>query len=284
VARPALTFRGQVLRVALAIPALAGILLVGQALLDARSWRIDLTPERRYTLSSHARQVLGSVDRDVRVLAFLRSQDPRNPLIDDLLRQVRAAGPRVRVDMVDVNRTPALAREYGVDSYGALVVESDGRRRVFSNPREETLVAAVLQVTRQQRKTIAWVTGHGEGDPLSTARHRGYATARTFLEQEYYEVVPVSLLGDEVPVGIAVLVVAGPQKDFLPEELAALDRYLQRPGWRTSSGSTGWPCRTTWWSIPRRGSTAASTSPCRSATIAARIRSSVPSWRRHCSR
>jgi ABC-type uncharacterized transport system involved in gliding motility auxiliary subunit len=230
VARPALSLRGQALRIALAIPALVGIFFLGQALLDARSWRLDLTPGRRYTLSSHARQVLGNLDREVRVLAFLRAQDPRNPRIEDLLRQVRALAPRVRVDAVDVNRNPALAREYDVDSYGALVVESEGRRRVFSNPREETLVAAVLQVTRQQRKTIAWVTGHGEGDPASGERSRGYATARIFLEQEYYEVVPVSLLGDEVPVGTAALLIVGPQKDFLPEELAALDRYLQRPG------------------------------------------------------
>jgi gliding motility-associatede transport system auxiliary component len=229
-ARPPLSLRGQGLRIGLAIPALVGIFFLGQALLDARSWRLDLTPGRRYTLSGHARQVLGNLDRDVRVLAFLRSQDPRNPLIEDLLRQVRAAAPRVRVDSVDVNRNPALAREYDVDSYGALVVESEGRRRVFANPREETLVAAVLQVTRQQRKTVAWVTGHGEGDLTSGERNRGYATARIFLEQEYYEVVPISLLGDEVPVGTAALLVVGPQKDFLPDELAALDRYLQRPG------------------------------------------------------
>ena len=229
-ARPALSLRGQALRIALAVPALVGIFLLGQALLDARSVRLDLTPGRRYTLSSHALQVLGGLDRDVRVLAFLRSQDPRNPSIDDLLRQVRAAAPRVRVDTVDVNRSPALAREYDVDSYGALVVESEGRRRVISNPREEMLIAAVLQVTRQQRKTVAWVTGHGEGDLTSGERNRGYATARIFLEQEYYEVEPVSLLGDDVPVGTAALLVVGPQKDFLPEELAALDRYLQRPG------------------------------------------------------
>ena len=134
-ARQALSFRGQAVRVVLAIPALIAIFFLGQGLLDARSWRLDLTPERRYTLSEHARQVLGGLDRDVRVLAFLRSQDPRNPLIEDLLRQVRAVGPRLRVDTVDVNRSPALAREYDVDSYGALVVESEGRRRVFSNPR-----------------------------------------------------------------------------------------------------------------------------------------------------
>ena len=228
--RPEREASAQLLRIALAVPALVGIFFVGQAILDRRAIRLDLTPERRYTLSDHARKILDGLPADVRVVAFLRSQDPRNPLIHDLLRQVTARSPRVHVEYLDVNRSPALARQYGVDSYGAMVVESDGRRRMFSNPREDVLMAALLQVTRQQRKTVGWVVGHGEGAPNDTDRREGYSIARASLEQEYYEVRPVSLLGDEVPVGIDVLVIAGPEKSFLPEELAALDRYLQRPG------------------------------------------------------
>jgi len=230
VAGPTLTAAGQRLRIGLMIPALVGIFFVGQAILDRRMWRIDLTPEARYTLSDHATKILAALPADVRVIAFLRAQDPRNPLIEDMLRQVTATTPRVRVETLDVNRSPALARQYGVDSYGAIVVESDGRRRAFSNPREDVLMAALLQVTRQQRKTVGWLVGHGEGDPNSSDRREGFSTARAVLEQEYYEVRPVSLIGDEVPVGIDVLVIAGPEKSFLPEELAALDRYLQRPG------------------------------------------------------
>jgi ABC-type uncharacterized transport system involved in gliding motility auxiliary subunit len=230
VARPTLTAAGQRLRIGLMVPALVGIFFVGQAILDRRMWRIDLTPEARYTLSDHATKILAALPADVRVIAFLRAQDPRNPLIEDMLRQVTATTPRVRVETLDVNRSPALARQYDVDSYGAIVVESDGRRRAFSNPREDVLMAALLQVTRQQRKTVGWLVGHGEGDPNSSDRREGFSTARAVLEQEYYEVRPVSLIGDEVPVGIDVLVIAGPEKSFLPEELAALDRYLQRPG------------------------------------------------------
>jgi ABC-type uncharacterized transport system involved in gliding motility auxiliary subunit len=220
----------QRLRIALTVPALLGIFLLGQAILHRRALRVDLTPERRYTLSVQAEQILDGLPADVRILAFLRSQDPRNPAIRDLLRRVTARTSRVRVDVVDVNRSPALARQYGVDSYGALVVESGGRRRVFSNPREEVLMAALLQVTRQQRKFVGVVVGHGEGNLESTDRRHGFSTARALLEQEYYEVQPVSLSGDEVPPETSVLLVLGPQKDFLPEELAALDRYLQRPG------------------------------------------------------
>ena len=109
----------------------------GRARSRAR-WRLDLTPERRYTLSTHAERVLTRSTTDVRVLAFLRSQDPRNLVIRDLLRQFELRSPRVHVDTVDVNRSPSLAREYDVESSGALVVESGGRRRVVSRARRRT--------------------------------------------------------------------------------------------------------------------------------------------------
>ena len=229
-ARETLTSRSQRLRIALAVPALLAIFLLGQGILDAYGLRLDLSAERRYTLSDNANKILDGLPADVRIIAFLRSQDPRNQHIDNLLRQVERRSPRVSIQRVEVNRHPALAREYGVDSYGALVVESDGRRRVFSNPREEILMAALLQVTRQQRKTVGWVVGHGEGALDERERNRGYSVARAFLEQEYYEVRPISLITNEVPHEISVLIIAGPDKSFLPEELVNLDRYLQRPG------------------------------------------------------
>jgi ABC-type uncharacterized transport system involved in gliding motility auxiliary subunit len=224
------TVAGERLRVALAVPALVAIFLLGQGLLDQRPVRLDLTPTRSYTLSDQAERILDALPADVRIVAFLRSQDPRNANIRDLLRRVATRSARVTVDVVDVNRSPAMAREYGVGSYGAIVVESGSRRRSFSNPHEEVLMAALLQVTRQQRKVVGVVGGHGEGDFGDSERHRGWLTARTLLEQEFYDVRPVSLLGDEVPLETSVLLIAGPQKDFLPEELAALGRYLQRPG------------------------------------------------------
>jgi ABC-type uncharacterized transport system involved in gliding motility auxiliary subunit len=230
VAGESLTARSQRWRIALAIPALLGIFAVGELLLDRFAWRIDLTPQARYSLSERARAVLDGLPADVRIVAFLRSQDPRNLMIEDMLRQAAAHSPRLRVEVLDVNRSPALARQYGVDSYGALVVESEGRRRSLSNPNEDGLTAALLQVTRQQRRTIGWLMGHGEGDLESLDRTRGFSTARTLLEHEYYDVRPVSLLGDEVPPEVEVLVVAGPQKDLLADELSALDRYLQRGG------------------------------------------------------
>ena len=71
-------------------------------------------------LSEHARAASSPrSSAGARSSAFLRADDPRNREIQDLLERVQAASPQVTTRLVDVNRNPALAREYGVDAFGA---------------------------------------------------------------------------------------------------------------------------------------------------------------------
>ena len=76
----------------------------------AHPLRVDLSPERVYTLSPHARRILEGLDRDVHVTVFVRSEDARTPVLKDLLWRVGSASRRVRYNFVDLNRSPALAR------------------------------------------------------------------------------------------------------------------------------------------------------------------------------
>jgi len=210
---------------------LAGSLCTAQVILAHHTLRLDLTPEKRFTLSGHAGRVLGGLQRDVQIIAFLRSDDARNAEIEDLLVRVGNASPHVRYSVVDVNRNPAVARQYGVDDYGALVVESEGRRKVFTNPREELLMEALLQVTRPTRKVVYFVTGHGEQRLDSSDRRRGYSSAGAALRREFYDVRPLNLLAAaEVPADANVVVVAGPRTDLLTAELATLAAYVERSG------------------------------------------------------
>lgn len=210
---------------------LGASLFMAEVILAHHNWRLDLTPGRRFTLSDHTRKVLQSLDRDVHIVAFLRSDDARNSEIEDLLRRVHNVSHYVRYDVVDVNRNPAVARQYGVDAYGSLVVESDGRRKDFANPREELIAEAILQVTRPTRKVIYFLTGHGEQDLHETDHRSGYAAVRAALQSEFYEVRPLTVLGtDGVPADASVLVIAGARKDLLAIELAALGAYVDRGG------------------------------------------------------
>src|ERR1043166_8838911 len=216
---------------AVAVSGLAASMFMAQVILSHRTWRLDLTPGKRFTLSEHSRQILAGLDHDVQIIAFLRSDDERNTDIEDLLTRLSNASRRLRYTVVDVNRNPAVARQYGVGNYGSVVVESEGRRKEFPNPREDLLMEAILQVTRPSRKIVYFLTGHGEHDLNNTDRHMGYSTVRTVLRSEVYDVQPLSLLGESgVPENATVVVIAGPRKDLLPLELLKLSAYVERGG------------------------------------------------------
>lgn len=210
---------------------LLACLILAEVILYRHNLRLDLTPEQTYTLSKHSEQILDGLAHDVKILAFVRREDPRNRYLGDLLWRVNSRQPHVQYELVDVNRNPSRARRYGVDAYGAVVVESGSRRKITSNVREEMLTAAILQVTREYEKTVYVLTGHGERDFESADRHGGFSSAKAALGQEFYRVKTLSLLGgEEIPADAAAIVIAGAKKDPFPEELRKLEAYVQRGG------------------------------------------------------
>lgn len=213
----------------LGLLACAGMLLIVSY---RHNVRVDLTPQRSYTLSDHAQKILAALDRDVEITVFVRRGDPRTPIVKDLLWRIRTATPRVSYEFVDLNRSPVRARQYGVDRYGAVVVESGGRRRDISNPSEGLLMGAILGVTRARDHVVYFVTGHGERSPENADRQEGYSTAKRALQDELFSVREVALIGPAgaVPPDASVVVIAGPRKDYLPEEIRRLDAYLAAGG------------------------------------------------------
>ena len=216
-------------------PTLVGLggLLVALGCVDAlaerANVRFDLTPQKRYTLSPHARRILGDVARDVEVLAFVRSGDARNESTSDLLERIAEASPRVRQRMVDVNRNPALARRYGVDSYGAVVIATPERFRRVAEAREDLIVGALLDLGRAKPKVIGFATGHGEVPWRDDDRVHGLNTLTRGFRDDGFELREVPFDHD-VPDDVDVLVVAGGTEPWRATELDRLDAFLGRGG------------------------------------------------------
>jgi len=192
--------------------------------------RFDLSPGNRFTLSDHAHQVLDKVAQPIKILSFIRTEDPRNPYIKDLLWQVSREQPHITYDIVDVNRNPALAAQYGVSTYGSTVVESGSKRADFSNPNESLLMSSILRVM-QDAKRVYSLTGHGECSVENTDRNVGCSLLREALSMESYTVEPLSLLdGAEVPEDADIIVIPGPKSDLLEPEVRSLGRWLDKGG------------------------------------------------------
>src|SRR5262249_34608826 len=92
---------------------------------------------------------------------------------------------------------------------------------------------ALLKVLRDPR--IAYLTtGHGEMNDGGDATDGRTAKAlRRLVESQNYQVKDLGLtqgLGTDVPADATIVLVLGPTKPMLPEEITALKRYADRGG------------------------------------------------------
>ncbi|MGE0826066.1 MAG: GldG family protein [Candidatus Binatia bacterium] len=208
------------------------VLLAVQAILTNHNRRLDLTPEKKFTLSPRTEKIVSNLKKDVQAIAFINSDRPENFFVEDMLWRMSQLSNHFHYNIVDMNRNPALARQYNAVQYGTLVFESNGKRKDALVSSGESMVAlTLLQVTRDKEITIYFLTGHGEHSLNDDVPRSGYSKLRGAIADESYEEKTLSLATTgTVPDDADVVVILGPQSQFLSTDLTALDAYVQRGG------------------------------------------------------
>jgi ABC-type uncharacterized transport system involved in gliding motility auxiliary subunit len=231
-----------VISVVLVFGVVSGLNYVGQRHVK----RFDLTGVGRYTLAPQTSQVLGKLDKDLDVKVFFPGGE--YPPLRELLDGYKAISRKVRVEFIDPDRRPELAKSfdvtvYGTSSnpftgsqtkYGTVVLVYDGRREKIEKRseevREEDLTNAIIKVQRTEAKKIYFVQGHGEKDPLDSERG-GYSAAKKAMEDQGFKVETVNLTSDaKVPADAKVVVIAGPTQELFDKEYQILNDFLNAGG------------------------------------------------------
>ena len=206
-----------------------GILGILNFLAYRHSHRFDLTSEKVFSLSPQSAQVLAGLTQDLRMEAFV--EGGANPELADLLRNYSAVSSKVSFRLIDPDREPETAERYGIKSYNTVRITYGEASNQVTQPTEETLTNAIIKLTRAGKQTVCVIEGHGEPDLDDKEGARGLAQAKAALENENYEVKKVLLASMErVPDDCKVVIVAGPTRPFLTQELTALNDYLRAGG------------------------------------------------------
>ncbi|HEV8639509.1 MAG TPA: GldG family protein [Methylomirabilota bacterium] len=219
------------LNTAVMVVLLLGIIGLVEAVSYRHNARIDLTENRRHSLSPQTIQLLKSLKTDVSAVAFFRSDQPGKRVAEDLVKQyARYSNGRFTWKVVDPDREPGLARRYAVESYGTVVLETKDRSEKVLDAEEEKLTNGLVKLTREGKRLVYVVQGHGEHELANTDRP-GFSEAKTAMERANYEVKPLALAREgKIPDDAAVVIVAGPRTELLQPELDALDGYVGRGG------------------------------------------------------
>ncbi|MEO5821765.1 MAG: DUF4350 domain-containing protein [Vicinamibacteraceae bacterium] len=206
-------------------------LLVGlNYLAEKYNKRWDFTASREFTLSDQTRRVIASLKEPLRLLVFGLAEDMQP--FRDRLAEYRYLSNKVQVEYIDLNKDPALARQYQIQSRGTIVIEYQKRiERVTSTSNEQEITNAIIKAVQGLQRKLYFVTGHGEKDPTSSDERSGYNAANAALQRDNYTVESIALAQQpEVPADAAALVIAGPTRDYLAPEIESLRRYLNKGG------------------------------------------------------
>lgn len=193
-----------------------------------RNKRWDLTAAKQFTLSDQTKKVLQGLERPVVIRVFDRSESFAR--FQPRLDEYRYASDKISVEYVDVERRPALANQYQVQSLGTIVLEYDGRTERVTSDGEQELTNGLIKVVQGRQSKVYFVQGHGE-KTTSGAERDGYSTIASALASDNFAHDTLVLAQQkEVPADATVLIIAGPTSDLLAPEIDMLKAYLAKGG------------------------------------------------------
>lgn len=212
----------------------------------ARDAKWDFSYFRTAKAGDSTKALVRSLDAPLQVSLFFPPANEVAEQVSDYFTELQKESPQLQLERFDHAVDVARARELNVTGNGAIVFSRGGRN-------EQLLVGSELERARnqlrnldqeaqkrllmlaRQKRTIYLTSGHGErsGQKEATDQRSGITLLRRLLQAQNQDVKDLGIaqgLATEVPQDAAAVLVLGATQTFLPEELAALERYLTRGG------------------------------------------------------
>ena len=230
--------------------------------LSARRFvRMDLTEDKRYTVSKSTKNVIKNLDDIVTITVFFSTEPARvsQTLRDvrDVLDEYNAFSRRLQIDYVNpadmeegekqelrfrgIMEGPINVFEKDkaviANVYRAIAVGYSGKEEVLpvvqsTSNLEYELTSAIVKVTTKEAKTIGFLTGHDEYD--INAQTQANQQLRQLLDKNaegQYNITTVDLhAGEPVDPSVTTLVVAAPKQALTEREKYEIDQFIMRGG------------------------------------------------------
>lgn len=217
------------LELVLLVSLVAGSLGLANYISFRHKVRFDLTPEKSFTLAPLTLRVLEGLSAPLQITIFHKRDEKEK--FQDLLDLLQRASGLLAFQFIDLDKNPARAASFAVTNYGAAIIEYQGKRERIQYFTEENLTTALIRLTEKNEKIVRFVCGHGEKSLDAADAANSFSQVRHALELENYRVETLVLMNaNQVPDDTLILIIAGPQEDYLAHELELIYRYLRQGG------------------------------------------------------
>ncbi len=206
----------------------------------------DSTSNKQFSLSDQTIKVVKNLKRPVSITYF--DSQSHFPQARDLLDRYSSLSPKLTVEYIDPDKKPQQAKSAGYRRDVTLLIDSGTKKEEAKTLSEEEITGALIRSLKTGERNACFVSGSGEHS-IDDSERGGYAAVKDALTRNNYKTRAISLLQAtppaggtaaagippaaghiEVPKDCTVLVVAGPQHEYIQPEVDAIKAYVEGGG------------------------------------------------------
>jgi ABC-type uncharacterized transport system involved in gliding motility auxiliary subunit len=214
--------------VALYLIVIIAVIIAANWLADHHNKSVDVTANKQFTLSDQTKKVVGNLKQPITVYYFDKTDQYERAR--DMLDRYKNLSSKIKIDYVDPDKNPLVARAEGMHNYGDIVVDNGVKKETATALTEEQITGAIVRDLKNGSRNACFVQGSGEHSLDDTGRE-GYSTFKDALEKNNYKTRSISLIEKpDVPKDCNIVVIGGPKRDYLQPALDALKTYVTGGG------------------------------------------------------
>jgi ABC-type uncharacterized transport system involved in gliding motility auxiliary subunit len=180
-------------------------------------------------LSEKTLQVLKTVNKPVSIKVFVRLAFQEAVDAEKLLSAYHYRASNITYELIDPEKSPAVARRYRVKSPNTFILEGYNSSQTVKIADEEHITNGLIRLVKSKTQKVYWLMGHGER-PFAGKEPGSLSTFKEKMSKENHEFIELNLMQGDIPQDASLVVVAAPIKPLFPEEVESLEKYMNRGG------------------------------------------------------
>lgn len=211
---------------------------------DRHEFKKDFSTGKKAEATEQTLRMVRDLSKEVTVTLFYPKANDVADRLMEYFESLDGASAYMKVESVDQALAGKVASSAGVNENGYVVVtheKTNEKIRVGLQLRsarsalrsfDANFAKALVKTTRS--KSVAYFTvGHAERlvAPPSSDKRPPLKLLQQQLRSNQYEIKDLGIaegLGSEIPADASIVFIMGPEKPFLPEEIATIQRAVQR--------------------------------------------------------
>lgn len=211
------------------------------------SLSLDLTRNKVFTISQSSLNFLKDIKKDVEIIvlndeASFSESDKYFKQASSVIKQYSQKTDKIKISYIDTVKNPTYLKnqDFGNEklSTNSIIVRSGGKYKVISvsdlfdisygyygaqgikaSKAEQELTSAILYVTSENQKKVAFLTGYDEAD---------YSSFSELLKKNNYNVEEINLLTQEIPEDTSYAIIFAPSRDYDESGIKKLQNYINK--------------------------------------------------------